>query len=119
MREGMLKSILESLNRSIDVDASAVISTDGLSIASLLSAAMDEDRVGAVAAAMLSLGDRIAVELARGKLEQAMIKGTGGYVLLIHAGHHAVLAVIARPEARLGLVFLDSTRAALEIADIL
>lgn len=119
MREEMLKAILGHLNRSIDIDASAVISTDGLSIASLLSATMDEDKVGAMAAAMLSLGDRIAVELARGKLEQAMIKGSNGYVLLIHAGHHAVLAVIVRKDARLGLVFLDSARAALEVSDVL
>jgi predicted regulator of Ras-like GTPase activity (Roadblock/LC7/MglB family) len=48
-----------------------------------------------------------------------MIKGSNGYVLLIRAGHHAVLAVIARKDARLGLVFLDSMRAASEVADVL
>ena len=75
--------------------------------------------MGAMAAAMLSLGDRIVAELSRGTLEQTMIKGGDGYVLLIHAGHTAVLAVIARKDARLGLVFLDSVRAASEIAAIL
>ncbi|MBU2784962.1 MAG: roadblock/LC7 domain-containing protein [Acidithiobacillus ferriphilus] len=120
MREEMLKSVLSDLNgSSADIEASAVISTDGLTIASLLSSTMDEDRVGAMAAAMLSLGDRTAVELARGELEQVMIKGDNGYVLLIHAGPDAVLTVIARKEAKLGLVFLDAKRAALGIAELL
>lgn len=120
MREEMLKSILSDLNgSSADIEASAVISTDGLTIASLLAAAMDEDRVGAMAAAMLSLGDRTASELARGELEQVMIKGDNGYVLLIHAGPDAVLTVIARKESKLGLIFLDAKRAAHGIADLL
>jgi len=120
MREEMLKSILSDLNgSSADIEASAVISTDGLTIASLLSSEMDEDRVGAMAAAMLSLGDRTSLELARGELEQVMIKGDHGYVLLVHAGSDAVLTVIARKEAKLGLVFLDAKRAANSITELL
>ncbi|WP_312262976.1 roadblock/LC7 domain-containing protein [Candidatus Igneacidithiobacillus taiwanensis] len=120
MREEMLKSILSDLNgSSADIEASAVISTDGLTIVSLLSSEMDEDRVGAMAAAMLSLGDRTSLELARGELEQVMIKGDHGYVLLVHAGSDAVLTVIARKEAKLGLVFLDAKRAANSITELL
>ena len=120
MREEMLKSILSDLNgTSADIEASAIISTDGLTIASVLSSNMDEDRVGAMAAAMLSLGDRTAAELARGELEQVMIKGDNGYVLLIHAGLDAVLTAIVRKEAKLGLVFLDTQRAAQGIAELL
>lgn len=120
MREQMLKSVLGDLNgASADVEASAVISTDGLTIASMLAAGMDEDRVGAMSAAMLSLGDRTAAELSRGELEQVMVKGENGYILLIHAGKDAVLTVIARKEAKLGLVFLDAKRAANSIAELL
>ena len=75
MRADMLTSILSELNGSTaDIEASAVISTDGLMMASLLPAGMDEDRVGAMSAAMLSLGDRTAKELARGALEQVLVK---------------------------------------------
>lgn len=97
MREEMIKSVLSDLNgSSADIEASAIILTDGLDIAALLSASMDEDRVGAMAAAMLSLGERTATELARGNLEQVMIKGDNGYVLLIDAGPEAVLSTIIR-----------------------
>lgn len=113
MKQTMLQSILSDLNGgSADIEASAIVSVDGLMIASALPANMDEDRVGAMSAAMLSLGDRTAAELARGTLEQVMIKGESGYVLLIHAGKDAVLTVVANQKAKLGLVFLDATRAA-------
>ncbi|MDD5578238.1 MAG: roadblock/LC7 domain-containing protein [Methylobacter sp.] len=120
MRAGMLKSALTELNgTSGDIEASAVISTDGLTIASVLPASMDEDRVGAMSAAMLSLGDRTAHELARGGLEQVLIKGEKGYVLMTYAGAESVLTVLAKTNAKLGLIFLDVKRAAASVADLL
>ncbi len=120
MRSDILTSILTDLNgSSADIDASAVISTDGLMMAAMLPAGMDEDRVGAMAAAMLSLGDRTAQELSRGNIEQVLIKGENGYVLMTHAGEEAVLSILAKPSARLGLIFLDVKRAAESIAKVI
>ncbi len=120
MKADLLNSILTELNgTSADIEASGVISTDGLMMASVLPASMDEDRVGAMSAAMLSLGDRTAQELNRGELEQVLIKGRLGYVLMTYAGDEAVLTVLAKPNAKLGLIFLDVKRAAENIADML
>lgn len=120
MLQDMFTSILSELNgSSADIEASAVISTDGLMMASLLPAGLDEDRVGAMSAAMLSLGGRIAKELSRGDLEQVLVKGDNGYVLMTSAGSEAVLSVIAKSQARLGLIFLDVKRAAASIKQIL
>mgnify|MGYP003385759700 FL=1 len=120
MRDNMLTSVLSELNgTSADIDASAVISTDGLTIASMLPQDMDEDRVGAMSAAMLSLGDRSAEELGRGKLDQVLVKGDKGFVLMTYAGEDAVVTVLAKPKAKLGLIFLDVKRAAESIAQML
>lgn len=120
MREEVLESILIDLNgASADIEASAVISTDGLMMACVMPAGLDEDRVGAMTAAMLSLGDRTSAELARGELEQVMVKGARGYVLIIHAGQDAVLCVLAKTSAKLGLIFLDAKRAASSVAKVL
>ncbi len=100
---------------SPDIEASAVVSVDGLTIASDLPANVEEDRVSAMSAAMLSLGERIAGELARGSLDQVYIHGNDGYVLLMAAGNEAVLTALARKDAKLGLVFLDLRRAAADI----
>jgi len=120
MREDLLTSILNELNgTSADIEASGVISTDGLMIASVLPAGLDEDRVGAMSAAMLSLGDRTAQELNRGELQQVLIKGNNGYVLMSYAGTDAVLTVMAKPNAKLGLIFLDVKRAVERIIKVL
>ncbi len=104
---------------SPDVEASAVVSVDGLSIASALPQNIEEDRVSAMSAAMLSLGERIASELGRGVLEQVYIKGVNGYVLLTAVGEEAVLTVMARKEARLGLIMLDMRRAAEDLEKLI
>jgi uncharacterized protein len=120
MREDVLKSVLNELNgTSADIEASAVISTDGLMMAAMLPQGLDQDRVGAMSAALLSLGDRTASELLRGDLEQVLIKGDEGYVLMTHAGDEAVLTVLAKTEAKLGLIFLDVKRAAASVAKVI
>ncbi|MFM8332909.1 MAG: roadblock/LC7 domain-containing protein [Candidatus Methylumidiphilus sp.] len=120
MRADMLTSILQELNgTSADIEASGIISTDGLIMAAVLPQGLDEDRLGAMSAAMLSLGDRTAQELARGTLEQVLIKGQKGYVLMAYAGQEAVLTVLAKPNAKLGLIFLDVKRAAESISSLI
>jgi hypothetical protein len=95
-----------------DIEASALVSVDGLIIASALPPDVEEDRVSAMSAAMLSLGERIAGELGRGVLDQVYVRGANGYVILSAVGEEAVLTVLARKDAKLGLVFLDMRRAA-------
>jgi predicted regulator of Ras-like GTPase activity (Roadblock/LC7/MglB family) len=102
-----------------DIEASAVVSVDGLTIASDLPADVEEDRVSAMSAAMLSLGERIASELGRGTLDQVYIRGGDGYVILMSIGEEAVLTALARKGAKLGLVFLDMRRAAADLRDLL
>ncbi len=104
---------------SPDVEASAVVSVDGLTMASALPANVEEDRVSAMSAAMLSLGERIAGELGRGTLDQVYIKGENGYVILMSVGNEAVLTVLARQQAKLGLLFLDMRRAAEDLEKLL
>jgi hypothetical protein len=97
---------------SPDIRASALVSVDGLIIASALPASVEEDRVSAMSAAMLSLGERISLELRRGELDQIYIRGDDGYVMLTSVGNEAVLTVMANSNAKLGLIFLDIKRTA-------
>ncbi len=113
MNEDEIKAVLSVLNsHSADIQASALISTDGFVIASALAEGMDEDRVSALVAATLSLGERTALELSRGHLEQVMIGGKQGLVLVIRAGDDAVLCTIANKSVKLGSLFQDASIAA-------
>ena len=101
-----------------DIEASAVVSVDGLIMASALQQGAEEDRVSAMSAAMLSLGERISSELGRGSLEQVYIKGNNGFIVLIAVGNEAVLTALARQEGKLGLVFLEMRRAAEDLTKL-
>jgi predicted regulator of Ras-like GTPase activity (Roadblock/LC7/MglB family) len=115
-----LTGILKDLEATTpDIEASAVVSVDGLMIASALPSDVEEDRVAAMSAAMLSLGERTATELTRGNLSEVYVKGEHGYVVLMASGENAVLTALAREDAKLGLVFLDMKRTAKEVGNLL
>jgi hypothetical protein len=110
--ELMVERLRDLQSTTPEVEASAVVSVDGLIIASSLPAGVEEDRVSAMSAAMLSLGERIAGELGRGVLDQVYVKGAQGYVILMSVGEEAVLTTLVRQNAKLGLIFLDMRRSA-------
>ena len=117
--EQMTDRLRDLQTSSTDVEASALVSVDGLIMASALPPDVEEDRVSAMSAAMLSLGERIAMELGRGTLDQVYIRGNEGYVLLLDVGEEAVLTVLARKEAKLGMLFLDMKRAAADLSELI
>lgn len=119
-RSSLLVEILQELQAaSPGIQASAVVSVDGLTIASALPQNVQEDRVAAMSAAMLSLGERISSELGRGELDQVYIKGEMGYVMLMSVGEDAVLTALAKANAKLGLIFLDMRRAVEQLVEVI
>ena len=119
-REERLATALDDLMvDSPDIQPAALVSMDGFTMASALPEGMQEDRVGAMSAAILGLGERAATELGRGHLSQVFIEGEDGYVVLIAAGSNVVLTTLARAESKLGLVLFDMKETADVIAGIL
>ncbi len=102
-----------------EIEGAGVVSVDGLIMASSLPAGIEEDRVSAMSAAMISLGERISSELGRGLLDQVHIKGGGGYVILMSVGEEAVLTTLVREGAKLGLIFLDMRRTASDLEKLI
>lgn len=117
--EQMADRLRELQASSPDIEASAIVSIDGLSIASAMPQNVEEERVSAMSAAMLSLGDRIVQELSLGAFDQVYIRGKNGYVLLMAVGVEAVLTALARDQAKLGLIFLDMRRASEDIVKLI
>ncbi|MCH7662249.1 MAG: roadblock/LC7 domain-containing protein [Chloroflexi bacterium] len=118
LAEKLVSRLREMQSGSPDIIASAVVSVDGLIIASALPGDVEEDRVSAMSAAMHSLGERIAIELGRGSLDEIYIRGEQGYVLLTAVGKEAVLTALTREEAKLGMIFLEMRRAAEDLANL-
>jgi len=119
-RKTRLAEALGALMREdSDIQAAALVSLDGFTMASALPAGIEPDRVGAMSAAILGLGERAATELGRGHLSQVFIEGENGYVVLVAAGDHAVLTAMASADAKLGLVLYDMKTSADDIGAIL
>jgi uncharacterized protein len=113
MQSAGLVSILRELNASSpEIEGSCVISTEGLIIASVLPLGLDEDRAGALTAALLSRAERTAKALKRGDLEQFLVKGETGCILMVYASDGALLIVLTKPDAKFGLIFFDIERSA-------
>ena len=107
-----LNRILKKLQSdSPGVEASALISEDGLMIASALTPGLEEARVAGMTATLLNLGSRGAVELNRGAVQDVIVRGERGYAVLISAGRGALLLALTNESSKLGLVFFDMREA--------
>jgi predicted regulator of Ras-like GTPase activity (Roadblock/LC7/MglB family) len=98
-----------------DVQGSALVTPDGLPLASSLPGGMDDERVSAMSAAMLSLGERIGKELARGDIDRIYVEGSEGFSILTKCGEEAVFIVLAGKAAKQGVLMLEIKRAVSEL----
>ena len=115
-----LDVVLNEFERNVPhVEATAVVSTDGLVIASRLPAQVEEDRVGAMGAAILSISTRSGNELDRGEMLRVLIEGTGGYLLIRSIGDVAILVALVDKNVRLGLLFYECKQCVKKLSEIL
>lgn len=107
-----LNSVLDNfVSATNDVQGASVVTPDGLALASSLPSGMDEERVSAMSAAMLSLGERIGKELGRGGIERIYVEGDDGYGVLTSCGEDAVFLVLASKAVKQGVLMLEIKRA--------
>ena len=108
-----LRGVLRALHVALpDIEASAVISSDGFIIASVLGPQTDADRYAAMCAALLALSERASKEALRGELQMVLVQGDQGAMLLVRAADEQVLAVAANTRANLGMVFNQARKTA-------
>ena len=112
----LLKKLLGAIP---EVKAAAIVSAEGLPIASALPQGVDETRIAAMTAALLSLSERAIIEMNKGDFDQLYVKGSSGYLLILQAGPNAVLTVSTTQDVRLGLILLDCRRTCEKIANLI
>jgi uncharacterized protein len=116
----MLQEILQNfVSSTSNIQGAALVSPDGLALASVLPAEMDEDRTAAMSAAMLSLGERIGSELVRGTIDRIVVEGEKGFGIVVSCGPDAVLLVLANAAVKQGLLFLEIKRAVAQISPLM
>ncbi|HEY9645425.1 MAG TPA: roadblock/LC7 domain-containing protein [Chroococcidiopsis sp.] len=108
--EKLNRVLQEFVTATSDVQGAAVVTPDGLPLATSLPTGMDEERVSAMSAAMLSLGERIGSELSRGSIDRIFVEGDQGYGVLTSCGEDAVFLVLANRAAKQGVLMLEIKR---------
>lgn len=115
-----IESILQNfVSGTGDIQGATLVSPDGLSLATVLPTTMDDEKVSAMSAAMLSLGERIGNELSRGSIDRIYVEGDKGYGVLTNCGEDAVLLVLASQSAKQGLLMLEIKRLTEELKLVL
>lgn len=86
--DDILKKLLAA---NKEVKAVAIMSVEGLPIASVIPRGVDEVRIAVMASVLFSLGKRSIIEIRKGDFDQICIKGSDGNLLVEPVGPNAVM----------------------------
>lgn len=112
-----IENLLQNfVSGTAEVQGAALVSPDGLSLATVLPSTFDEERTAAMSASILSLGERISEELSRGVISRILVEGDQGYSILVGCGEEGILLVLASQNAKQGVLFLEIKRLVSEIS---
>jgi predicted regulator of Ras-like GTPase activity (Roadblock/LC7/MglB family) len=81
-------------------------------IANALNAESPSDMVAAMTATLLNLGKLCVDMLQRGAVEEVFIKCQHGYIVIGKAGERNVITLLAKREAKIGILMNEVNRAA-------
>ncbi len=120
-RQEQITEVLDRLNNNAGADIAGVaaVGMDGIVLVSRMSADVNADRVGAVAATMMGVTRRVSGELKIGSTRETIIDAENGLFMVLPAGDQSLLAISLRQGANLGMVRLEGREAAGEIGKIL
>jgi len=120
MNRDEIKSILVGfINKSSHIESAAVMTRDGIPLVSCLTGGVDPGTLSAVSASLLSLANKTLSQMTKGKLQQVLIQGDEGFVLLVGVGDNAVLSITSEPDSKLGILLHEAKLSARKIASLL
>jgi len=110
-KESLLR-VLKELASIGDIEGSAIVTRDGLLIASDLSVDIDAETLAAMSATMVGAAETAVSELKRGTVERVIAEGEQTKLITTGAGANAVLVSMVNKDANLGLILVEMKRTA-------
>ncbi len=114
-----LEKTLLSLKRVGDIEACAVISRDGLLMASDIPQGVQAETFAAMSATMLGAAETAVSELKKGIVERVIAESKETKIITMGAGPKALIVVMTNPTVGLGLVLVEMGRASEKIKELL
>ncbi len=86
-----LVKILKEITSLCDLEAIAIVSKEGESLAFFAGKRADPDLLSAVSAAVLNTGEMVTHRMDHGNLSEMMIRGDKGFTILSNAGDYILI----------------------------
>ena len=114
-----LMFLLESLMDSIDgIRSSAIVSAEGLIVQSILEEGISDIKLAAMTATILSVAERVLLELNAGILDVCILQGDEGNFVVMEAGKELIVAVCLDIDARMDTAFIEMRKVSEQIKSI-
>ena len=115
-----MQAVLRNIRSvSADIIGSAILTSDGFVVASMLPAEVDEEMISAMAATLLGVSEQISDEVINSELEQTYVRAKDGYVIVNAVTSDEVLIILTNRNVKLGLVFMEARKRTEELLKLL
>jgi predicted regulator of Ras-like GTPase activity (Roadblock/LC7/MglB family) len=115
-----IKDVLKGvISQTGEIEGAALVSYDGIMIANALQRDSPAEIVAAITATLLNLGKMSVDVLQLGGLEQVFIRCQDGYIVIGKAGDTNVVTLMAKREAKMGILINEMNNASEAVLKVL
>lgn len=118
MPSGELNGVLADMRRAGGIRALAIVSREGILVASDMPPEIHAETFAAMAAIMQSAAETAAMELSAAPPDRLIVETDEGRLVVAGAGERMLLVTLADAHASLSHVIVEMTRAVARIRDI-
>ncbi len=120
MSDEQLLFLLQSLKDSIDgFRSGAIVSAEGLIVQSILEEDISDIKLAAMTATILSVAERVLIELKSGILDVCILSADEGHFVVMEAGKELIVAVCLDADARMDTCFIEMRKVSEQIKSIM
>ena len=113
-----LHTLSELENSTGDIISSAIVTLDGLIMASTKTDAMYKETFAAYGAATFKRASETMEEMSGENIELLLYESKNHRVVTVRAGEHALLIVLAGKNVQIGMVLMNAQNTALKIKEL-
>ena len=116
--KSLINEVLKELKTVGGIESSAVVTRDGLLVASDTSPDVDAETFAAMSASMVGSAETAITEVKGGTTARVIVETEDSKLIALGAGPKVMLVVLAKSEVQLGLILLKLSDAARKISSI-
>ena len=114
-----LQNVLKDIEYIGDIEASAIVSKDGLMMVSDCANCVDANLIGAMVAMLIGSASHVSEELKKEDIEYLLLHTKLGEVIIMKVSSSAILCVITEKYENIGLTIVQMEKASENIKNIL